>query len=172
MCIITICLYNSLVKKRAKTQNSWSQIDVQLKKRYDLIPNLVETAKGYAAHEKEVLTEVADARASVGRINGNNTQEAIEANNKLSTAIGRLMMIVEKYPDLKANSNFMMLSSQLQEIEHKIALARQIYNDCVMDYNNKVQMFPSNIVAKIFKFKQAVYFEIEEEQKTAPQVKF
>lgn len=172
MCIITICLYNSLVKKRAKTQNSWSQIDVQLKKRYDLIPNLVETVKGYAAHEKEVLTEVADARASVGRINGNNTQEAIEANNKLSTAIGRLMMIVEKYPDLKANSNFMMLSSQLQEIEHKIALARQIYNDCVMDYNNKVQMFPSNIVAKIFKFKQAVYFEIEEEQKTAPQVKF
>lgn len=172
MCIITICLYNSLVKKRAKTQNSWSQIDVQLKKRYDLIPNLVETVKGYAAHEKEVLTEVADARASVGRINGNNTQEAIEANNKLSTAIGRLMMVVERYPELKANSNFMMLSGQLQEIEHKIALARQIYNDCVMEYNNKVQMFPSNITAKIFKFKPAVYFEIEEVQKTAPEVKF
>lgn len=172
MCILTIIFYNQLVKGRAKVKNSWSQIDIQLKKRYDLIPNLVETVKGYAKHEKDLLVEVADARASVGRVNGNNTQEAIEANNKLSTALGRLMLIVERYPEIKADRNFNQLQTQLGEIESKIALARQIYNDCVMNYNNKVQMFPSNITAKIFKFKPEVYFEIEEVQKEAPKVEF
>lgn len=170
MCIYTIATYNKLVQLRSRVKNSWAQIDVQLKKRYDLIPNLVETVKGYAKHEKEVLTQVTEARASVGR--AQTTEEQISANKELSGALSRLLVVAERYPELKANLNFMNLQGQLQEIEHKIAMSRQFYNDTVMNYNQKTEMFPSNIIAKLFKFKPETYFEAEAEAKAAPKVQF
>lgn len=172
MCLITysIVTYNKLVKLQARVENSWSQIDVQLKKRYDLIPNLVETVKGYAHHEESVLTEVTRARASVG--GAKTTEESVEANNQLSGALSRLLVVAERYPQLQANANFLDLQGQLKEIEHKIAMARQFYNDTVMNLNQKIKMFPSNIVAKMFKFKTAELFKAEEAAQVAPQVRF
>jgi len=170
MCIYTILTYNSLVKMRARTRNAWAQIDVQLKKRFDLIPNLVETVKGYAKHENEVLTEVTKARASVG--GAQTTSEKIDANNQLSGALSRLMVVMERYPELKANTNFMDLQGQLRDIETKIAYSRQFYNDTVMLYNQKTEMFPARIVAAIFKFKAEVYFKADEAEKAAPKVQF
>ncbi|MDD3947508.1 MAG: LemA family protein [Clostridia bacterium] len=170
MCIYTIVTYNKLVKLRARVKNSWAQIDVQLKKRFDLIPNLVETVKGYAKHENEVLTEVTKARASVG--GAQTTAEKIDANNQLSGALSRLLVVMEQYPELKANTNFLDLQNQLKEIENKIAFSRQFYNDTVMMYNQKTEMFPSAIIAKIFKFKAEVYFEAIEQEKIAPKVQF
>jgi LemA protein len=170
MCIYTITTYNKLVKLRARVKNAWAQIDVQLKKRYDLIPNLVETVKGYAKHENEVLTQVTRARASVG--GAQTTAEKIEANKELTGALSRLLVVAERYPELKANTNFMDLQNQLKDIENKIAYSRQFYNDTVMNYNQKTEMFPSNIIAKIFKFKPEVYFEVNGEEKEAPKVQF
>ncbi|HOB64574.1 MAG: LemA family protein [Clostridiales bacterium] len=170
MCIYTITTYNKLVKLRARVKNAWAQIDVQLKKRYDLIPNLVETVKGYAKHENEVLTQVTMARASVG--GAQTTAEKIEANKELTGALSRLLVVAERYPELKANTNFMDLQNQLKDIENKIAYSRQFYNDTVMNYNQKTEMFPSNIIAKIFKFKPEVYFEVNVEEKEAPKVQF
>ncbi|HOK81332.1 MAG TPA: LemA family protein [Clostridia bacterium] len=170
MCIYTITTYNKLVKLRARVKNAWAQIDVQLKKRYDLIPNLVETVKGYAKHENEVLTQVTRARASVG--GAQTTAEKIEANKELTGALSRLLVVAERYPELKANTNFMDLQNQLKDIENKIAYSRQFYNDTVMNYNQKTEMFPSNIIAKIFKFKPEVYFEVNVEEKEAPKVQF
>lgn len=171
MCIITtIVLYNKLVKLNNRVENSWAQIDVQLKKRYDLVPNLVETVKGYATHEKEVLTEVTKARASVG--SARTPEESIEANNTLSGALSRLLVVAERYPNLQANANFLDLQATLKDLEHKIAMSRQFYNDSVMNYNQKRELFPSNIVAKIFRFKEAAYFEAGEETKEAPKVQF
>lgn len=170
MCIYTITTYNKLVKLRARVKNAWAQIDVQLKKRFDLIPNLVETVKGYAKHENEVLTQVTKARASVG--GAQTTAQKIDANNELSGALSRLLVVTERYPDLKANTNFMDLQGQLKDIENKIAFSRQFYNDTVMLYNQKTEMFPSSIIAKIFKFKPEVYFEAGAEEKVAPKVQF
>ncbi|MFA5449290.1 MAG: LemA family protein [Clostridia bacterium] len=170
MCVYTIVTYNKLVKLRSRVKNSWAQIDVQLKKRYDLIPNLVETVKGYAKHESDVLTQVTEARASVGR--ANTTEEQIASNNELSGALSRLLVVAEKYPDLKANQNFISLQRQIEEIEHKIAMSRQFYNDTVMNFNQKTEMFPSNVIAKIFKFKAETYFEAETAAKDAPKVQF
>ncbi len=171
MCIITtIVIYNKLVKLNNRVENSWAQIDVQLKKRYDLVPNLVETVKGYATHEKEVLTEVTKARASVG--SARTPEESIEANNTLSGALSRLLVVAERYPNLQANANFLDLQATLKDLEHKIAMSRQFYNDSVMNYNQKRELFPSNIVAKIFRFKEAAYFEAGEEVKEAPKVQF
>ncbi len=170
MCIITISIYNNLVKLRNRVENAFAQIDVQLTRRYDLIPNLVETVKGYATHEEEVLTAVTEARASVG--GARNINEAVEANNSLGSALSRLLVVSEKYPQLQANANFMSLMSDLRTIESQIAVSRQFYNDTCMKYNEKRETFPANIVAKIFKFKEAVYFAATEEQKEAPKVKF
>ena len=172
MCIITytIVTYNKLTKLKVRVDNAWSQIDVQLKRRYDLIPNMVETVKGYASHEKETLGEVTRARASVG--SAKTPEDIISANNELTGALSRLLVVAERYPELKANANFMSLQNDLGDLESKIAISRQFYNDTAMNYNQKLQLFPSNLVAKAFKFKGVPYFEIEEAEKAVPQVKF
>ncbi|MGI6136600.1 MAG: LemA family protein [Christensenellales bacterium] len=170
MCILTILCYNKLVKLRERADNSWSQIDVQLQKRFDLVPNLVETVKGYAKHEKTVLTEVTQARASVG--SAKTQEEVMEANNQLTGALSRLLVVVERYPELKANENFLSLQGELKNIESAIAYSRQFYNDSCMLYNQKIKLFPCVIIAKIFKFKEKPYFDAVEETKIAPKVSF
>ncbi len=163
--------YNKLVDSREKVKNGWSQIDVHLRRRFDLIPNLVETVKGYAAHEKETLENVTMWRSRVS--SASTTEEAIDANAGLSGALGRLLVTMEKYPELKANQNFLKLQSELTEIENKIAFARQFYNDTVQKYNVLVKRFPSNIIASVFKFKEEKFFEVDNTiRETVPQVKF
>lgn len=162
--------YNQLVVLRNKVRDQWAQIEVQLKKRFDLIPNLVETVKGYAKHEKETLNAVIEARNKFKT--AGTPEEEMAASGELNKALGRLMMLTEAYPDLKANENFIQLQTDLKDVEEKIAFARQFYNDTVLSYMNKFEMFPSNIVAKMFKFKEVKYFEAEEEAKTAPKVSF
>ncbi len=166
-----IGIYNKLVNGREKVKNGWAQIDVQLRRRFDLIPNLVETVKGYAAHEKETLENVTMWRSRVS--SASSTEEAIEANAGLSSALGRLLVTMEKYPELKANENFMKLQAELSEIENKIAFSRQFYNDTVQKYNVLVKQFPSNIIASMFKFKEEKFFEVDESvRENVPQVKF
>lgn len=165
-----IGVYNKLVNSRNKVKDQWAQIDVQLKRRSDLIPNLVETVKGYAKHEKNTLTEVIEARnkfVSAGSIN-----EEIEANNQLTGALNKLFALSESYPELKANQNFISLQNDLKDTEDKISYARQFYNDTVLTYNNLVQMFPSNVIANMFKFNVYEFFKIEEKEKEAPKVSF
>ena len=162
--------YNSLVNFRNKVKDQWAQIDVLLKRRADLIPNLVETVKGYAKHEKTTLDEVISARNSV--VSASNPHEEMKSNNMLTEALGKLMAVAEAYPDLKANTNFMSLQNDLTDTEDKIAYARQFYNDSVLAYKNKLEMFPSNIVAGMFGFKPEEFFEAEEADKTKPEVKF
>lgn len=165
-----IGVYNKLVNSINKVKDQWAQIDVQLKRRADLIPNLVETVKGYAKHEKNTLTEVIEARnkfVSAGSIN-----EEIEANNQLTGALNKLFALSESYPELKANQNFISLQNDLKDTEDKISYARQFYNDTVLTYNNLVQMFPSNIVANMFKFEVYEFFKIEEKEKEVPKVSF
>ncbi len=163
-------VYNSLINLRNMVKDQWSQIDVLLKRRADLIPNLVETVKGYAGHEKETLDAVISARSKA--VNAKTPHEEMEANGELSQALGRLLAISEAYPELKANTNFMDLQNQLKETEDKISYARQFYNDTVLQYNNKREMFPSSIVASIFNFKAAEFFQATEADKEVPQVKF
>ena len=163
--------YNKLVNGKEKVKNGWSQIDVQLRRRFDLIPNLVETVKGYAAHEKETLENVTMWRSRVS--SAQTTEEAIDANAGLSGALGRLLVTMEKYPELKANENFLKLQNELTEIENKISFARQFYNDTVQKYNVLVKRFPSNIVASMFKFKEEKFFEVDSSiRENVPQVKF
>ena len=165
-----MAMYNSLVVLRNKKDNEWAQIDVQLKRRADLIPNLVETVKGYAKHENSTLEEIIQARNSL--VSAKTPEEEIKKNNELTNAISRLFALAENYPDLKANQNFVSLQNDLKETEDKISIARQFYNDTVLTYNNKVEMVPSNIVAGLFGFKKAAFFEIEEADKAAPKVSF
>jgi len=175
-------IYNKLVKFRERCKNQFSQIDVQLKRRHDLIPNLVETAKGYMAHEKETLEAVLQARASATQaqinVNGDPTksadmQQLAQAEGQLTGALGRLMAVAEAYPDLKANQNMMQLSEELTSTENKVAFSRQGYNDSVNTYNEYKQTFPPVIFANMFGFDSAEYFEIEEpSEKEAPQVSF
>ena len=153
--------YNQLVVLRNKVRDQWAQIEVQLKKRFDLIPNLVETVKGYAKHEKETLNAVIEARNKFKT--AGTPEEEMAASGELNKALGRLMMLTEAYPDLKANENFIQLQTDLKDVEEKIAFARQFYNDTVLSYMNKFEMFPSNIVAKMFNFKEAKYFEPRED---------
>jgi LemA protein len=158
--IIAIGMYNSLISLRNRCDNSWAQVDVQLKRRYDLIPNLVETVKGYAKHEREVFQNVTEARAKA--INASTVKDQGQAENQLSGALKTLFAVAENYPELKANQNFLMLQEELAGTEGKIAYARQFYNDTVMKFNMKQQVFPSNIIAKMFNFKEKEYFELEE----------
>ena len=163
--------YNSLVRLRNQAKNAWAQIDVQLKRRHDLIPNLIETVKGYAKHESGTLEAVVEARSKAVGAKGVANQAAAEG--ELSNALGKLMVVVESYPDLKANKNFMQLQEELTSTENKIAFARQAYNDQVMVYNTKTEMIPSNIVAGIGNFQKMELFELSDEsEREAPQVKF
>ena len=149
--VAIVAIYNGLVTARNKVKNAWAQIDVQLNRRADLIPNLVETVKGYAAHESSVFEDVTAARA--GLMNANGVKEISEANNQLSSTLKTLFAVAENYPELKANENFKELQAQLAQTEDKIAYSRQFYNDTVLMYNNKCQTFPSNIFAGMFGFK-------------------
>ncbi|WP_287153509.1 LemA family protein [Candidatus Solincola tengchongensis] len=165
--------YNKLVRERNRVDNAWHQIDVQLKRRYDLIPNLVETVKGYAAHEKEVFEKVTQARAM--GINARTVGEQAQAENAITQALKTLFAVAENYPDLKANQNFLMLQEELAGTESKIAFARQFYNDSVMAYDTARQRFPGNIVAGMFSgtFTPREYFEIDiAAEREAPKVQF
>lgn len=166
-----IGIYNALVRLRNRCQNAWAQVDVQLRRRYDLIPNLVETVKGYAKHEQETFQKVTEARSNA--MNAQTVQEQGKAENMLTGALKSLFAVAESYPDLKANQNFLMLQEELAGTEGKIAYARQFYNDSVMKFNTKQQVFPSNIIANMFNFEEMEYFEIDEEEAREPiEVKF
>jgi len=167
--------YNGLVNLRNQVKNAWAQIDVQLKRRHDLIPNLVETVKGYKDYERETLEAVVKARnvAIQASSAGAGAAERAKAEGELSSALSRLMVVVERYPDLKANQNFLALQEELTSTENKISFSRQYYNDSVLRYNNKTQMFPSNILAGMFNFKASEFFQVTtEEEKQPPKVDF
>ena len=163
--------YNRLIRLRNRIENAWSQIDVQLKRRYDLIPNLIETVKGYAAHEREVFQKVTEARAKA--INASSVKEQGQAENALTGTLKTLFAVAENYPELKANQNFLLLQEELAGTESKIAYARQFYNDSVMTYAMSCQTFPSSVIAGAFHFQEKEYFEIEEPAAREPvKVKF
>lgn len=175
LALIFIGTYNSLVGLRNQVKNAWAQIDVQLKRRYDLIPNLVETVKGYKNFERETLEAVVKARnvAIQASSAGAGAEARGKAEGELSGALSRLMVVVEQYPDLKANQNFLALQEELASTENKISFSRQYYNDNVLGYNNKTQMFPSNIIANMTGFKAGEFFEVTSEaEKAAPKVSF
>jgi LemA protein len=165
-----IGIYNRLVVLRNRVDNAWSQIDVQLKRRYDLIPNLVETVKGYAAHESQTLEKVVQARNMA--MAANTVREQGEAENMLTGTLKSLFALAEAYPDLKANQNFLLLQEELSGTESKIAYARQFYNDSVMSFNTAIQSFPNNLIAGAFGFSQRDYFEIEVAARETPTVSF
>lgn len=162
--------YNELVTMDEQVNAAWAQVENQLQRRYDLIPNYVETVKGYAAHEREVFVEVTEARSKVAGASG--VQEKIEANNQLTSALSRLMVVVERYPELKANQNFIRLQDELAGTENRIAVERRRYNEAVRAFNTRVRQFPTNIVAGLFGFEKAEFYEPPEEAMTAPEVKF
>jgi LemA protein len=169
--LISIGMYNSIVSLRNMVDNAWHQIDVQLRKRYDLIPNLVETVKGYAKHERETLESVINAR-KIG-IDAQTVKEQAKAENMITGALKSMFALAENYPDLKADEHFLKLMEQLNGIESNIAYSRQFYNDMVMKFNTRIQTFPGNIFAKVFNFAQKDYFEIEEPEARKPvEVKF
>lgn len=165
-----ISLYNRLIRLRQIVRNAWSQIDVQLKRRHDLIPNLVETVKGYAAHERGVLEAVIEARSKATR--ATTTSDIIKAEGELSGALARLLAVVEAYPNLKADQNFRMLQEELTSTENRVAFARQAYNDSVLQLNTAVQSFPAVLFARILGFSQEPFFEIPQDQKEPPKVQF
>jgi LemA protein len=169
-----VAIYNGLINKRIETENAWSQIDVQLKRRYDLIPNLVETVKGYASHERETLEKVVQARNMA--MNAKGVAEQAQAENMLSGTLKTLFAVAEAYPDLKANQNFMGLQEELKATENRIGFARQHYNDSVSQYNSALARFPSNMIGNSFGFKPAEFFKLDAgeaaEVRKAPQVKF
>ena len=162
--------YNNFVVLNENVKASWSQVENQLQRRYDLIPNLVETVKGYANFEKSVLVEVTNARAQVG--SAKSVPDKINANNQLTGALSRLLVVVERYPDLKANQNFIRLQDELAGTENRIAVERRRYNETVQAYNIKIKSFPDNLLAGMFGFTPATFFEAPKEAKMAPQVKF
>jgi LemA protein len=158
-----ISVYNTLIQSRNKVKNSWSQIDVQLKRRFDLIPNIVETVKGYAKQEKDIFMQFAEARKMYDKgSQGGNVGEMAQANNMLGQTLGRLAVVVEQYPNLKADQGFLKLQDTLKETEDKLSFTRQFYNDVVLSYNNRREVFPSNLIAGMFKFKEAELFKLDD----------
>ena len=167
--LYVVLTYNGFITLNSRINNAWSQIDVQLRRRYDLIPNLVNTVKGYAKHEKETFQNVTKARAQMGSaMKSGSIKDKADANNMLTGALKSLFAVAENYPELKANENFKLLQEELAGTESKVAYARQFYNDNVMSYNIKVQSFPSNIIASMFGFNKREYFEIEEAAARGP----
>ena len=171
LAIYLISAYNGLIRRRNQIENAWSQIDVQLKRRIDLIPNLVETVKGYAAHERETLERVIQARNMAMQAPGTPHAQA-EADNALTGALKSVFALGEAYPDLKANQNFLQLQEELTATEGRVAYARQFYNDSVLEYNNKLEQFPTMYYARWLKFQRREYFETDEAARTAPQISF
>ena len=169
--LVVVAMFNKLVKLRNRAENAWAQVDVQLRKRYDLIPNLIETVKGYAAHERETFEAVTEARTAAQQAQG--VAEQAQAEGMLTAALGRLFAVAEAYPQLRATENFQQLQSQLADVESNIAVARQVYNDTVLSYDNALQTVPTNIIAGIFNFNPREYFEVEEASvREAPRVDF
>lgn len=162
--------YNSLVTMDESAKGAWAQVENQLQRRYDLIPNYVETVKGYAKHEKEVFIKVTEARSKVA--GAKNISEKIETNNQLSSALARLLVVVERYPDLKANTNFIRLQDELAGTENRIAVERRRFNEAVKAFNIKIRSFPTNMIAGMFGFEKATFFEVPKERQEAPKVKF
>ena len=167
--LFVIYVYNSLIRLRVRVNNAWSQIDVQLKRRYDLIPNLVNTVKGYMKHEKSVLEEVTKARTSL--ISGSMSQKA-RASNQITDALKSIFAVAESYPQLRASENFKVLQEELSSSESKIAYSRQFYNDSVMQYNESLQVFPKNLLAKLFHFTQKEFFEADKKERDSVKVEF
>jgi LemA protein len=168
--ILVIVVYNRLVRLRNRVDNSWAQVEVQLKRRYDLIPNVVETVKGYASHERETFEAVVEARNAAQAAQG--PEEQGQAENALTSALRRLFALAEAYPELRAAPNFAQLQTELSDTENKIAVSRQIYNDSVLTYNNAVQSVPTNLVAGLTGFRSRPFFEAEVEAETPPVVDF
>lgn len=168
--IFVFTTYNSLTRLKNKVKAQWAQVDVVLKRRADLIPNLVETVKGYATHEKETLDAVIKARNTY--TTASSVEDQMQSSGELTQALSKLLMLGEAYPDLKANTNFVQLQNELKDTEDKISFARQFYNDTVYMYQNKIEMFPSNLIASMFGFKPMAFFETEEVDKEVPEVKF
>jgi len=168
--IVLVAMYNRLVKLRNRAENAWAQVDVQLRRRYDLIPNLVESVKGYAAHERETFEAVTKARAAAEGARG--VEEQAQAENMLTAALGRLLAVSEAYPQLRATENFQQLQAQLADVEQNIAVSRQVYNDTVLTYDNALQTVPTNLVAGMFGFRKRAYFETEGAAREAPAVQF
>jgi LemA protein len=168
--IAIVLMYNKLVRLRNRVENAWAQVDVQLRRRYDLIPNLVETVKGYASHERATFEEVTKARTAAQQ--ATTVEDQAKAENLLTAALGRLFAVAEDYPELRATENFQQLQGQLEETEGKIAISRQVYNDAVLTYDTALETVPTNIVAGIFSFVEKPYFEVEEPVQQAPQVRF
>ncbi|RLC68709.1 MAG: LemA family protein [Chloroflexi bacterium] len=173
MIVALIATYNKLVRLRNQVKNAWAQIDVQLKRRYDLIPNLIETVKGYMKHERETLEAITKARNLAQQAASSGPGARAKAETELSSALGRLLAVVENYPDLKANQNFLALQEELTSTENKLSFSRQYYNDSVLSYNNRTQMFPSNIIASMTGFKASEFFEVSVAgEREAPKVTF
>ena len=170
LALVVVAMYNRLVRLRNRTENAWSQVDVQLRRRYDLIPNLVEAVKGYAAHERTTFEEVTKARTAAQQAQG--VEDQAKAENLLTAAIGRLFAVAEAYPELRATENFQQLQAQLSEVEQNIVVARQVYNDAVLTYENALETVPTNIVAGLFNFRPRAYFETEDATREAPAVQF
>jgi LemA protein len=170
LALVVVAMYNRLVRLRNRAENSWAQVDVQLRRRYDLIPNLVEAVKGYAAHEQTTFEEVTRARTAAQQAQG--VEEQAKAENVLTAAIGRLFAVAEAYPQLRATENFQQLQAQLADVEQNIAVSRQVYNDTVLTYDNALETVPTNIVAGVFNFSPRAYFETEGATREAPSVQF
>ncbi len=169
--LMFVSMYNSLIKLRNQVKNAWSQIDVQLKRRHDLIPNLIETVKGYMTHERETLQNITNARSQA--MNATGVKERAQAEGELSGAMSKFFLVVENYPDLKANQNFLALQEELTSTENKISFSRQSYNDQVLFYNNKIQTIPTNVIAGMFNFKEETFFEVEDKsERDVPKVSF
>lgn len=173
LAVVFIAIYNKLVRLRNQVKNAWAQIDVQLKRRYDLIPNLVETVKGYVKHERETLEAVTQARNLAQQAASSGAGTRAKAEDALGSALSRLLAVVERYPDLKANQNFLALQEELTSTENKIGFSRQFYNDSVLRYNNQTQVFPSNLIANMTGFKAGEFFEVTTAtEREAPKVSF